>query len=471
MYDKQNVILILVDQWRGDCIDMFGRTDAKTPFINELAQDSVTFTSAYAAAPSCIPARACLITGQTPYSCGRIGYRDHIPWDYKGTMVEGLRDKGYQTINVGKTHYYPHRAHLGFEINHLYEPSTYDGFKSDYHKWLNRESKGMVEDTAVTYEGNLWMTFPWDGMAALHPTNWTVQKGIEALEHRDPTRPFFMQLSFHRPHPPYDAPQFYVDMYDDVALREVPVGDWVSDDERTFRTNAHRGKLKHSDTERMRKGYYASVSHVDAQIGRFIHWLKVNGLYDDAYIVFTSDHGELLGDHHMYRKINPWEGSAKIPLIMKGPHSTANTRVNKNDTHDAPCSHMDILPTLYEELGIAIPDKVDGSSLSQALRGGGLNDRHFLHGEHTGYGDEGWQFIVDERFKYIWDTFSGKEWFFDLHDDPDEMTNLIDCKEMADKIDGYRERLIGVLAERPEYGLTDGKRLISGKRLPDYIER
>jgi len=467
---KPNVVLIFTDQWRGDCLEFLGHSVVETPFLNEMASEGITFNSAYAAAPSCIPARACLATGQTPYTCGRLGYEDKVPWNYKNTMMEVLRNNGYQTMNVGKTHFYPQRVNLGFEINRLYDPQRLDeGFKSDYHIWLERMSNGKVKDTAVEWDNNSWVTFPWTGGDELHPTSWTAQMGKEVLEHRDPTRPFFLQLSFHRPHPPYDPPQYYFDMYKDKELSELPIGNWAEEyGEKIEKTTSWKGKLTKEKCDRMKRGYYASISHIDAQIGRFIHWLKGKGLYDNTYLIFLSDHGELLGDHYMYRKISPWEGSAKIPLIIKPP---ININCKRGVVEDFPTTHMDIMPTILEELGISIPEKVEGVSLSPIIKGENLIDRSYIHGEHTGYGKQGWQFVTDGKSKFIWDSYSGKEWYFDLTKDPSEERNLIGVNEYDENISVWRKRLVDILALRPEHGLSDGTKLISGKRLPNTIKK
>ncbi len=463
---KQNILMIVVDQWRGDCLSILEHPTVKTPFLDALASEGILFDACYAQAPSCIPARACLATGKSPYGCRRIGYQDKVPWQYEKTLMHGFRDAGYQTINVGKTHFYPQRAHLGFEINALYDPQKLDStFVSDYHMWLDRETKGRVKDPAITWDNNSWVVLPWQGEDEYHPSQWTVTEGQEQLEKRDPTRPFFMQLSFHRPHPPYDAPDFYRELYAKDVLPDIPVGHWVKEDtNKMISINGAEGRLDNKELDAMRKAYYASITHVDYMIGRMIYWLKQNGLYQNTTIVFVSDHGELLGDHYMYRKVNPFEGSSRIPLIIKPAKQVENTMGEKR-CH-VPCSHYDLLPTLYSLVNIPVPEEVEGIDLFRS------EPRKYIHGEHTGYGQEGWQFLTNGQWKYIYETSSGREWYFDLNQDPQELVNCIQEKEdeYREEIDYCRKNLVACLENRPEYMCVKNGKLTPCQRMPDYLE-
>lgn len=462
----KNIVFIFVDQWRGDCLSASGHSDVLTPNLDSVAEDGMLFSRAYASAPSCIPARASVVTGQTPNHTGFLGYRDGVVWDYKHTMMSELRDNGYQTINVGKTHFYPQRAHLGFEINHMYDAGKIeDDFKSDYHFWLEKETRGNVKDPANEFDGNSCLHHIWDAPEYLHPTAWNTNEAIHFLEHRDKTRPFFLQVTYHRPHPPYDPPKEFYDMYKDIELSDIPYGDWC--DEFTVDTksiNSWCGKKDKRILDSMRKAYYGSISHVDYNIGRLVTWLKKQGLYNDTMIVFTSDHGELLGDHYLYRKITPFEGAAKLPFIMK-PATGGNT----NAQTDTPVSHYDIMPTFLSYAGIDIPDDVDGVDLMPLLDGHKIS-RDFVHGEHCGYGDNGWQYIVDKQYKYIWNTKSGKEYLFNLNKDPQELKNLAELTEHADILVSLRNKLIDILEKRPQDNLTENGQLNPGTILPEVRE-
>jgi choline-sulfatase len=470
MSTKQpNVILILTDQWRGDCIGALGNDVIQTPFLDEMTLNSVVFERAYSPSPVCVPARACLVTGKKPSSTGFFGNDFSVEWNYKNTLMEVLRDNGYQTINVGKNHFSPQRKALGFEINKLYETHNADDeFKlpSDYHLWLEKETGGRVIDSAKMYENNNRVVVPWDAESRLHPTEWTLRESLDQIERRDPTRPFYLQMSFHRPHPPLDPPRFYYDLYKDAELPDVPVAEWAPQfEESSFTTNPFEGKIEDKALDMARRAYYASISHIDAQIGKLLIWLRRRGILDNTIILFTSDHGEMLGDHNMFRKGAAFEGSAKIPFMVRLPQKeySVNTRTK------TPVNLSDIMPTVLDLAGINIPNEVEGKSLKPILLGENLDERKYVHGENYRGGlNRGWNYIVNEKYKYVWDTYSGLELFFDLDEDPKELNNLINDEQHSSLVNKFRTYLIEELSKRPSDGLVEDDKLITGKLLPAY---
>lgn len=467
MNTKPNYLLIFPDQWRGDCAGYLSHPVVETPFLDQLANQGITFTNCYSACPTCIATRACIATGQTPSSCGRLGYKDGVPWRYEDTLMKCLRDGGYQTLCAGKTHFFPQRAHLGFEEMRIYYNRTPEGeIESDYHIWLDDASGDLVQNTANEISTNSWLAHPWVHPEFLHPNNWTVNAAIELLERRDPLRPFFLQVGFHRPHPPFDPPIHYYEMYLKKELPPVPVGRWVGENSGPMtKVDGKRGRLPDDMLKRTRLAYYAQLTHIDYQIGRLLHWIRGKRWLDNTYIIFLSDHGEMLGDHHMFSKIIPLEGSAKVPLIIKPPRD-AQYQTGWRCGH--PVTHMDIMPTLLEVCGICIPESVEGSSLMPLIRHEKVRWRQFVHGEHApGEGSAaGWQFVTDGKEKYMWDSVTGNEWFFNLEHDPQEIENLCSDPQCASRVDKWRKRLIAVLAERPQDALSDGTKLFSGSALP-----
>lgn len=464
MPSKPNFILIFPDQWRGDALSCLGNSVVETPFIDDLAADGVTFTAAYSACPSCIAARACLATGQSPSSTGRLGYKDGVPWRYPVTMMSELRDTGYQTINVGKTHFYPQRANLGFEINISYETQRLgDDYQNDYDAFLQAETGGQVRDTVKEINNNLMLVRPWVHEEYLHPSTWTVTAALDQLRKRDPQRPFFLQVGFHRPHPPLDPPLAYYQMYEGCELPPVPVGDWAASNDVPMRTtNSRVGHLDEKLLNKARWAYYAQCAHIDYNIGRLYHFLQRRHWLDNTWLIFCSDHGELLGDHHLNAKSHPYEGSTKIPFIIKPPTSIEGEH---GVTCEAPTTHMDIMPTVLEAAGIDIPHTVEGQSLMPFVRGRKPSQwREFVHGEHTGGPAN--QFVTDGREKFAWYTVTGEERFFDLTTDPGECVNLVNDPTCTERVQLWRQRLIDVLSKRPQDGLSFGDKLIPGTRLP-----
>lgn len=461
---KPNIVFILTDQMRGDCLGVLGHPVVKTPNLDRIAREGTVFTAAYSSCPSCIAARASIFTGQRPTTHGRLGYRDKVPWRYQNTLAEVLARSGYQTHCVGKTHFFPQRLPLGFESQDSYEANQNfgDGYINDYFKWL--EERTDVKERDHGLESNSWV----GGVSCLpeewHNNSWVVTRGIDFLERRDRQRPFFLNLSFHRPHAPLDPPKEYLEQYRDCDIPPVPVGEWasrhgvpVSD------KSAWQGHLSADILAESRRSYYALITHIDAQIGRFIR--KCEELKcGPTLLIFTSDHGEMLGDHDLFRKTYAYEGSAKIPMIISSPDGS------QQQISDAPVSQQDIMPTILDAVGIDIPDSVEGLSMVPLLSNNpeDIDWRDYVQGEHSAcYSKEmAMLFLTDGKEKYIWYTLTGEEQLFNLVDDPDELHNLSEDPANQEQLLLWRNRMVAELEERSEDGLCANGKLVAGKTLP-----
>lgn len=473
--NRPNVLLVMCDQFRGDCLGIDGHPDVKTPYLDTLAADGVLFENAYSACPSCIPARAGLFTGKTPRHHGRVGYQDGIDWNYDHMLAQEMRDGGYQTAVVGKMHVHPPRLGCGFEhmrlhdgyIGHYRKANLphwmHQTVSDDYVRFLKNELGEFADVNGSGVENNSWITHPWIYEERLHPTNWVVDESIRFLETRDRTRPFFLMTSFVRPHPPFDAPASYFDMYRDMDLREPARGDW--DDEAATQRDGMVLDSVHGcrDAELRREamaGYYACITHLDHQIGRLITALENDETYHDTVIIFTADHGEMLFDHSLFRKVLPYEGSARIPLIIHVGKNVASRVVR---TSDSAVELMDIMPTMLELCGIDVPEDVDGVSLVGELTAGEAISRPYVHGEHSRDMEQSNQYIVTPHDKYIWFTQTGREQYFDLDADPREEHDLIADEAHADRIAQLRAALVSELKGRPEGYVADGKLVVGQK--------
>lgn len=476
----KNIVLIVVDQMRGDALSALGHPFVKTPYLDTLlSTDAVTFTNAYATCPTCVPSRASLLTGMSPAQNGRVGYKDGVPWDFTNTIAEVFRDAGYQTAAIGKLHAYPIRKHFGFEILRLHDGYLQYHRKSDIPYYEHQrvsddylthliDKEGIDADVITNgVEGNSWIASPWNYDENIHPTNWVVNETVEFLTKRDRTRPFFLMPSFVRPHPPYDAPQKYFDMYDANVDYDSYLKDNWSDPSKTEEFGSIMDSMYGSKDAKLRndalRGYYATITHLDHQISRIILMLKDEGIYDDTLIVFTSDHGEMLFEHNLYRKALPYEGSANIPLIMK---VGKNIKTRKTDSIAA---IQDIMPTLLDFAGIDIPDQVDGVSLKNHINQNEVLPRFYVHGEHE-YGLYSNHFIVSNEFKYIWFSQTGREQLFNMKDDRKELLDLTDDDHYQDTIKLYRSYLIKELRDREE-GFTDGENLIVGVTTKPVLDK
>jgi len=466
MPDRPNIVFILLDQMRGDCLSVTGHPVVETPNVDELAQGGTAFTSAYSTCPSCIAARASIWTGLTPSSHGRLGYRDCVPWRYDDMLPELLGRAGYQTHCVGKTHFFPQRAHLGFDSLDSYEAAqNFDGtYVNDYWEWLSERTDGRIHEFDHGLSSNSWVARPSHLPEELHNNSWVAARAIEFVRRRDKTRPFFLNISFHRPHPPIDPPQAYYDMYRDRELPPVPVGDWAGvHDVAIDGVNAWRGRLPDDVLARTRRAYYAQVAHIDSQIGRFMRALERRLAAGPTAFIFTADHGEMLGDHHLFRKTCAYEGSARVPLVVRLPGPPTGRLC------EAPVALEDLYPTMLEIAGVPVPDRCEGRSILPLCTGSGAAaPREFVHGEHAVCysDDEAMQFLTDGKEKYIWFTKTGREQLFDLANDPEELHDLAADAGAAERLAPWRERMVSVLAARPEDGLSDGRKLVPGSLLP-----
>lgn len=455
---KPNIVLIVADQFRGDCLGILGHPDVKTPYLDTLAARGAYFTNMYTACPSCIPARAALLTGLSQEKNGRVGYQDGLPWEYEHTLAGELSKEGYYTQCIGKMHVHPPRKLMGFhniEIHdgylHYYRKDDtpayeHQTFYDDYLYWL-KDQKGITRDIDdAGLQCNSWLARPWPYEEKYHPTNWVTERALDFLRRRDHEKPFFLNVSYVRPHPPLDAPQCYFDMYRHMNLRKPVRGDWNDENAlnvRGWEFDSLTGTLDETQTNEALIGYYACITHLDHQIGRLLEALPKN-----TVIMFTSDHGEMLMDHMFFRKSLPYRGSASVPMILYG--------TSLRGKQDRVCELRDVLPTLVDIAGGEKCDFSDGESLLSPGPG-----REYLHGEHT-YGDLSNHWIVTKTDKYVWFSKTGREQYFDLVRDEYETHNAIHDKCAVERVEFLRSCLIDCLKDRPE-GFVENGNLVAGK--------
>ncbi|WP_315915043.1 arylsulfatase [Arthrobacter sp. lap29] len=480
---KPNVILICVDEWRGDCLGAEGHPYLQTPHLDELAGGGARFRHGYSATPTCVPARVALFTGQSQERHGRVGYQEGVKFDevHPITLQGEFRKAGYQTQAIGKLHVYPERSRVGFDdvilhdgFLHFARKENRRDFKffDDYVPWLRRQP-GVTADEEYFDHGagcNSTVARPWDKAERLHPTSWLGSQTVEWLYRRDTTVPFFLYLSFHRPHPPYDPPAWAMEMYLDLPAFKRRVGDWEHHFESVRRDGYHQtsfGTLPEAVTHRARAGYYGLMTQIDLQLGRIFEALNEFGLADDTVIAFTSDHGEMLGDHDFYRKSVGYEGSARVPFIVAPAPN--DPRALRGTVVDEVVELRDIMPTLLELANVPVPESCDGKSLVRFLRqtpsgaepAGDVEPwREWLHGEHV-YFDQSLQWVTDGHVKYLWASEWGTEELFDLDADPEEMHNLAPLPEYAPLLALWKSRLIADLTGREEGFVHDGE-LVTG---------
>lgn len=469
-----NVLFITVDQMRGDCLSLLNHPIIETPNLDHLAQKGVLFTQAHSATPVCIPARAAIMTGLTQRSHGRVGYQDNVPWNYENIMPESFSKAGYHTQCVGKLHVYPTRSLCGFHNVILHDgwmhyreqntpASAHWDHVDDYTVWLKQRAGVTADVMGELHWNSSTVARPWHLREDLHPTNWVVTQSIDFLRRRDPNKPFFLWMSFVSPHPPLNPPQVYYDQYIHAYFPDPVIGDWADtkDEAReglnptTFRGVVHKNML-----HRARAAYYALITHIDYQIGRFLLAMEEYGVGKDTIVLFASDHGEMLGDHNLFRKGLPYEGSVKVPFILAD--LSPSSRLRRGSVVDRLVEMRDIMPTLLDAANIPIPDTVEGHSVIPLCRGEQTDWREYIHGENT-FGAYSNHYITNGKEKYIWFSQTGEEQFFDLQDDPFELQNLANDSRYSKRIELRRQQLVTELHGREE-GYSDGERLIVGRK-------
>lgn len=471
--EKPNLILIMTDQQRFDCLGAMGNRQILTPNTDQLAGDGFLFRNAYTSTPSSTPARAALLTGCSPWKHGMLGY-SKVALKYPYEMPKMLRDAGYFTLGIGKMHYAPQRNLHGFHGALLDESGRVESpdFVSDYRQWFMMETPGENPDTTgIGWNAHAGKVYK--NPERLHPTQWTGNEAIRFIRNYHQEKPLFLKISFARPHSPYDPPQRYFDRYENADVPAPSIGDWCKRfADRPVTPDAAFGDFGTEHAIDSRRHYYAAVTFVDDQIGRIISALKEKGLYDNSWIIFISDHGDMLGDHHHWRKTYAYEGSAHIPFIVKPPKA-AKTVLQRGQALEQVVEIRDVLPSFLDAAGISQPEGMDGMSVIRLLNNKQAEWRPYIDLEHaTCYEkDNYWAALTDGKMKYIWFFHTGEEQLFNLEKDPHELKNLIRNKDYSKVLDSWRIRMVNHLSERGEPYVKDGKLQILDKTIllsPNY---
>lgn len=468
---RPNILLIMPDQMRGDCLGLEGHPSLLTPNMDEIGAKGAHFRRAYTTCASCIPARRSLLTGQFPATNGMVGFQGGCRIT-SPTLPALLRDAGYHTAICGRyMHQYPYQEGYGYETRVL--GSTYMSGDS-YQARLGREAPGSggIKGHGISFNG--WQAKPWHLPEHLHPTNWVVQSSRELLQQHDDNSPLFLTSSFYAPHPPLIPPSFYMERYLRAENPDPVIGDWAQPPANGgigAGVDAHRTVLRGEALRSAQAGYYGLINHLDDQI----YWLTrefqsaSTGAGRPWIIVVTSDHGEMLADHYYFRKCEPYEGSSRIPLLIRG---SSEFGFEPGVQCDRPVCLEDIMPTLLELGGMDVPEGVDGQSLAPVLRGEAGGVRESLHAEHSPCYSrrQAYHMLTDGRYKYIWRPVEGTEQLFDLQEDPGEVEDLAGKDGCGEVLTGLREALIERLRNRAE-GFTDGERLIAGRPYEAILDK
>lgn len=457
---RPNILFLITDQHRADCLGCDGNLVIKTPNFDRLAREGALFAHAYSSTPTCTPARAALLTGLSPWHHGMLGY-GKVAERYPFEMPRALNDAGYHTFAIGKLHYAPQRNYHGFQGALLDESGRVQspGFMSDYRQWFKSKAPDLDPD-ATGIGWNDYRSGVYVLPEELHPTRWTGDRAVEFIEKYERPEPFFLKVSFARPHSPYDPPQRFWDMYREKDMPPSHVGEWAEKHAplgEKANYNRWHGDLGLAQVRRSRRGYYGSVSFIDEQIGRVLKALEQRDMLEDTFILFTTDHGDMLGDHHLWRKSYAYEGSARIPMLIRWPKSMGMER-QRGQKISQPVELRDVLPTFLDVAAGSMPEHLDGTSMLRLVRGKTEGWRAFIDLEHDRcYSDENhWNALTDGRWKYIYHAFDGGEQLFDLKNDPGELRDLASDMDYARTLKFWRRRMVKHLSERGEQFVADG---------------
>ena len=465
---RPNILFLMADQHRGDCLGCAGNRVIKTPHLDSIAAEGVVFSRAYTSTPSCTPARSAILTGLSPWHHGMLGY-GRVAGKYPFELPQALRDAGYYTFGIGKMHWYPQKKLRGYYGTLVDESGRVEtkGFISDYRQWFKQQAPDLNPD-ATGIGWNDYRTKAYVLPERLHPTTWTANRAVEFIEKYDRPEPFMLKVSFARPHSPYDPPKRFMDMYNEEDMPAPVVGDW------TARYAPHKeppnpslwhGDLGVEQAKKSRRGYYGSVTFIDEQIGRILAALQKRGMYDNTLIIFFADHGDMLGDHYLWRKTYAYEGSARIPMLLRWPKNMGMDR-QRGKTLSQPVEIRDVLPTFLDAAGAPVPDHLDGKSMLELVRGNTKGWREFIDLEHSMcYSKDHWNALTDGKFKYIYYAYDGREELFDLVNDPNELHNLSADPANKSALLQWRQRMVEHLSERGEEFVSDGKLTLRKKRM------
>ncbi|TQM11407.1 choline-sulfatase [Pseudonocardia kunmingensis] len=449
---RPNILLLMADQLSAFAVGPYGNEDVLTPNLDALAARGAVLENAYCNAPLCVPSRAAMMTGRLPSDVPSNDNAEEFPASVP-TFAHSLRRAGYRTILSGKMHFVgPDQMH-GFE-----ERLTTDIFPPDLTWTRPWEEQGDPPRLSGAQQngGREYV----DILRSSGPLPWTYQMHYDeevrfaalqrlrelALDRDERAgEPWMMVASFTQPHDPYVAPPEYWDRYegrhiampepvpDDVPLH--PLDHWAN----SFH-GVDRGDIADEQTYLARRGYYAMTSYIDDVVGSFVGELERFGLLDDTVIVFTSDHGDQLGEHGMYFKRTLREWSVRVPLILAGAGVPPGRRV------ETPVSLVDLHPTFAALAGARLPgcvsDRLAGGNLLELFGRDAPGQHPDVIVENSAEGTiRPVRAVVSGQYKLV-HVRGLPDQLYDLDKDPRELHNLADDPEHAPVLARLRERVL-----------------------------
>lgn len=465
MATRPNIILIFPDQHRGDVMGCVGNPAAKTPNLDRLASEGVTFSNCCTNSPLCMPARASLMNGQYVNTHG-VWHNWNAADRHGPSHVRNLRDAGYHTAVIGKTHLYVHGA-PGVNDTRDHVQQLYDWGYVDTHEltgpWASRRidspytdylaEKGLLE-AHRDYIGHYLRGMrsgelrPWDEPPPPlapedHLDTYTGRTAAEWVRNYQGDKPFYLQVCFPGPHDPFDSPREYRAMYqpEDMPVGTMAKPAWPVSPQQDFvlRWSALDGMTRER-RQLMSVFYYAKVTLIDHAIGMLLKALKEKGLLDNTWIVYTSDHGEMLGGHFMSHKIVFYEAALKIPCIIRPPGGTRGWQSG------ALTDQIDMAATLLDIGGASPLHDSDGLSLLPKLNAGPEAGDAQRHKEAVFSEVNLYSMVLTDRYKMAVHSLSREPLeLYDMKNDPHELDNLVMDREYRQVREDLMQRHLNYL--------------------------
>ncbi len=449
MSQGPNILFVMTDQQRSDTIRALGNREIRTPVLDSLVQSGTAFTSCYTPSPVCVAARSATVTGTPPHLNGCTS-NNESPLHLKSIM-QVLGEAGYQTHGIGKMHFNPQvDAMWGFESRAISEEGArLGGGRNDFHAYLSENGYSHVLDPQGLRSEMYYIPQPSQLPAEHHHSTWVADRAIDFIRGRSRDRPFFLWTSFIKPHPPFESPVPWNKLY--RAADMLPPHRPAGFEQLLSYWNHHQNRYKYRDkgydemlVRTIKAMYYACISFIDFNLGRILEALGPD--IENTLILYTSDHGEMLGDYGSFGKRTMLNPAARIPLVVREPGG-----LNRGQVIDQPVSLLDVFPTFAAAAGVdmAMPSP-EGASLFE-LAAGAIKREHVY--SQVGEGDIGLYMAASRDLKYIYSAADKQEWLFDLRVDPQETKNWAGNSRYDGRLRQMRERLIGRF-ERDVYDMA-----------------
>ncbi len=429
---RPNVVLLFTDEQRYDTIGALGCDYMVTPNLDRLVREGCAFTHACTPNPVCVPARHNLLTGLYSRDTGMSENQTAVMPPSIPRLPQILADAGYHCEVVGKMHFQPARTHHGFHRMQVMAELFRNVGDDDFAMYLRSVGLGHIRN--IHGVRNLLYDQPQRSLLPEehHGTTWVGDRAADCVR-RNRNRPFFLWAGWIAPHPPFAPPADLADLYKDAPLPEPT----PQEEDANPRLQRHRlamddptpGKIR-----RVRELYAASVTHIDRNVGKVIEALEETGQLDNTLVIFTSDHGDMLGDNGAWSKQVPNDPSVRIPFIMRCPG-----RIEAGTVRHDYADLVDILPTVLDACGVDYPSDIEFPGESLLISEGcGAKDRS-VHYMENSRGRGRVISLRGQRHKYNYWFDGGREELYDMEEEPAEIHNLLQGARATDQQEAYRE--------------------------------